>query len=206
MKKGFRVEQLFGSKTRARLLNVFVQNPGERFFVRELTRRIDAQLNSVRRELQNLLNLGFVKEVVATEERRSRKSPNEKKRYYQANTEFELFADLRSLLKKVQLMVKKNLVQDIDESGSIQLLVLTGRFVDVKEIPVDLLIVGEIDEKMLQKLLHAFEVEFGQEVNFTSLSKEEFFYRKQVSDKFITSILKAEHVIMINRLKEKIVL
>ncbi|MEK7665878.1 MAG: hypothetical protein AAB337_03300 [Patescibacteria group bacterium] len=204
MKKGFRVEQLFGSKTRARLLNVFVQNPEERFFVRELTRRIDAQLNSVRRELQNLLDLGFIKEVIAEKEHRGRKSPNEKKRYYQANTNFELYPDLRSLLKKVQIMVKKNLVQDIDENGSILLLILTGRFVDVKEIPVDVLIVGEIDEKTLQKLLHAFEVEFGQEVNFTALTKEEFFYRKQVSDKFLTSIMKAEHVVMINRLKEKI--
>ena len=202
MKKGFRVEQLFGSKTRARLLNVFVHNPEEQFFVRELTRRIDAQLNSVRRELQNLLEIGLIKEVIAPSEKRGRKSPNEKKRYYQANTEFELFADMKALLKKVQLMVKKNLVQEIDESGSILLLILTGRFVDVKDIPVDFLIVGEIDEKTLQKLLHAFEVEFGQEINFTLLTREEFSYRKQVSDRFLSAILKSNHIVMINRLKE----
>ena len=202
MKKGFRVEQLFGSKTRARLLNVFVHNPEEQFFVRELTRRIDAQLNSVRRELQNLLEIGLIKEVIAASEKRGRKSPNEKKRYYQANTEFELFADMKALLKKVQLMVKKNLVQEIDESGSILLLILTGRFVDVKDIPVDFLIVGEIDEKTLQKLLHAFEVEFGQEINFTLLTREEFSYRKQVSDRFLSAILKSNHIVMINRLKE----
>lgn len=204
MKKGFRVEQLFGSKTRARLLNVFVHNPEEQFFVRELTRRIDAQLNSVRRELQNLLEIGLIKEIVATEERRGRKSPNEKKRYYSANTDFELFADMKALLKKVQLMVKKNLVQEIDESGSILLLILTGRFVDAKDIPVDFLIVGEIDEKTLQKLLHAFEVEFGEEMNFTLLTREEFAYRKQVSDRFLSAILKSNNIVMINRLKEHV--
>lgn len=202
MKKGFRVEQLFGSKTRARLLNVFFHNPEEQFFVRELTRRIDAQLNSVRRELQNLIEIGLIKEIVAKEEQRGRKSPNEKKRYYKANTEFDLFAEMKALLKKVQLMVKKNLIQEIDENGSIMLLILTGRFVDVKEIPVDFLIVGEIDEKTLQKLLHAFEVEFGEEINFTLLTREEFAYRKQVSDRFISTILKSNHVVMINRLKE----
>lgn len=202
MKKGFRVEQLFGSKTRARLLNVFFHNPEEQFFVRELTRRIDAQLNSVRRELQNLIEIGLIKEIVAKEEQRGRKSPNEKKRYYQANTEFDLFSEMKALLKKVQLMVKKNLVQEIDENGSIMLLILTGRFVDVKEIPVDFLIVGEIDEKTLQKLLHAFEVEFGEEMNFTLLTREEFSYRKQVSDRFLSTILKSNHVVMINRLKE----
>ena len=53
--KEFRIEQLFGSKTRARLLTLFGEcRPG--VCVRELTRRIDAQLNSVRRELKNLVD------------------------------------------------------------------------------------------------------------------------------------------------------
>ena len=59
----FKIEQLFGSKTRARLLSLFLENPQRRFYVRELTRRIDAQLNSVRRELQNLVGLGIILEV-----------------------------------------------------------------------------------------------------------------------------------------------
>ena len=60
----FKIEQLFGSKTRARLLSLFLENSERCFYVRELTRRIDAQLNSVRRELQNLVRLGIVEEVL----------------------------------------------------------------------------------------------------------------------------------------------
>ena len=59
-KKGFRLEQLFGSKTRARLLGIFLQHPQDFFYVRELTRKIGAQLNSVRRELKNLIDIGLV--------------------------------------------------------------------------------------------------------------------------------------------------
>ena len=53
----FRVEQLFGSRTRARLLTLFLENADRAFYVRELTRRIDTQLNSVRRELKNLVDV-----------------------------------------------------------------------------------------------------------------------------------------------------
>ena len=194
--KGFKIEQLFGSRTRARLLNHFVHNADQRFFVRELTRKIDAQLNSVRRELLNLMELGIIKEVVDTDGK-------EKRKFYQSNQEFSLFSDLRSLLKKIQLLMKKNLVQEIDAKGKIDLLILTGRFVDNTSIPVDLLAVGEIQEEDLQKLLNEFEKEVGQEVNYTVMTKDEYTYRKQVSDRFLYSILNVEHVTMIDRVSTK---
>ncbi|MEK7105316.1 MAG: hypothetical protein AAB865_01370 [Patescibacteria group bacterium] len=151
-------------------------------------------MNSVRRELMNLVDLGVIKEVLETEGK-------EKRKFYQADQQFFLFADLRSLLKKVQLMMKKNLVQEIDARGKVDLLILTGRFVDNTTIPVDLLVVGEIQEEDLQKLLFEFEKEVGQEVNYTVMAKEEYLYRKQVSDRFLYSILNVEHVTMIDRFK-----
>jgi len=195
--KLFKVEHLFGSQTRARLLGLFVHNPEQQFFVRELTRRIDAQLNSVRRELQNLIELGVIREVID-----AAGGKGEKRKFYIVETEFVLFNDLRSLMKKIQLMMKKNLVQEIDEKGKIDLLVLTGRFVDNLTVPVDLLLVGSMQEPILQKLLQAFEKEFGQEVNYTVMTKEEYTYRKQISDRFLYSILNAEHMTMIDRMKK----
>ncbi|MEK7562001.1 MAG: hypothetical protein AAB541_04030 [Patescibacteria group bacterium] len=53
-------EQLFGSKTRVKLLSLFYSNPNRSFYVREITRKIDEQINSVRRELANLLSIGIV--------------------------------------------------------------------------------------------------------------------------------------------------
>lgn len=194
--KGFKIEHLFGSRTRARLLNHFMHNAGQRYFVRELTRKIDAQLNSVRRELINLVEIGIVKELVETDNK-------EKRKFYQADQDFFLFPDMRALIKKMQLMLKKNLVQQIDAKGKIELLILTGRFVDQNTIPVDLLVIGEMAEPDLQKLLVEFEKEVGQEVNFTVMSKEEYNYRKQVSDRFLYSILNVEHVTMIDRLGNK---
>ena len=52
----------------------------------------------------------------------------------------------------------------------------------------------------LQKLIGELEVDLGHEINYTLLPKEEFLYRKQVSDRFLASILGSEKVVMVNRL------
>jgi len=55
------VEKLFGSKTRAKLLELFFANTNKSFYVREITRVIEEQINSVRRELMNLESIGIIR-------------------------------------------------------------------------------------------------------------------------------------------------
>ena len=43
------LEKLFGSKTRAKLLQLFFSNPDKSFYVREMTRVINEQIHSARR-------------------------------------------------------------------------------------------------------------------------------------------------------------
>ncbi|HBO99790.1 MAG: polymerase subunit beta protein [Candidatus Uhrbacteria bacterium GW2011_GWF2_41_16] len=197
---GFRLEQLFGSKTRARLLGLFLQNPDKAFFVRELTRKIDAQLNSVRRELQNLVDLGLVIEQQEQKDEHAGKRLADRKRYYTVNQQFLLYHDLRLLFKKVQILLKQNLVQEIEAQGTIDFLLFTGRFMNDPNIPTDLLIVGSIDQKSLQRVVAVFESELGAEINYTLMPKEEFTYRRQIADRFLFSILEGEKVVMVDRL------
>lgn len=198
-KQGFHLEHMFGSKTRARLMSLFLEQPKEQFFVRELTRCIDAQLNSVRRELKNLMDMGLILEK-GTETRAAATTLADKKKYYTVNTDFILYDDLRSLFRKVQILLKQNLVDEIDAKGTISYLVFTGRFVDEKEIPTDLLIVGTIAQSALEAVIKKFETELPYEINYTLMQKDEFSDRRQVADRFLSSILNAERVVMIDRL------
>ncbi len=200
--KMFRLEQLFGSKTRGRLLGVFLNNPEQAFFVRELTRKIDAQLNSVRREIQNLTDLGLVKEKFAKKGEEDDKKAKDNKKYFIANTDCILFHDLRSLMQKTQILLNKNLVQEIDSKGKVDFLALTGKFVQDSDLQIDLLIVGDISDKSLREIVKRFEQELGDEVNFTMMPREEYVYRKQISDRFLFSVLDAPKVVMIDRLSE----
>ena len=78
------VEQLFGSKTRVKLLRLFYSNPNRSFYVREITRKIDEQINSVRRELANLLNVGIITSDTSNN-----------KVYYEVNQKYDYYAPLQ---------------------------------------------------------------------------------------------------------------
>jgi len=80
------VEQLFGSKTRVKLLQLFYSNPNRAFYVREITRKIDEQINSVRRELSNLLNIGIITS-----------DNTNNKLYYEVNQKYEYFEPLQQI-------------------------------------------------------------------------------------------------------------
>src|ERR1700754_820790 len=80
------VEQLFGSKTRVKLLQLFYSNPNRPFYVREITRKIDEQINSVRRELSNLLNIG----IIVSEN-------TENKLFYEVNQKYEFYEPLQQI-------------------------------------------------------------------------------------------------------------
>lgn len=197
-KKPFKLEQMFGSKTRARLMALFLSQPDDAFFVRELTRRIDAQLNSVRRELKNLVQLGFLSEKEGI--MKDSKRLSDKKKYYCVNQDFILFDDLRGLFQKVQILLKQNFVQEIQEKGRIDYFAFTGRFVDATDIPTDILIVGAIKQVDLEKMIAKFEDEIPYEINYTLMPREEFLDRRQVADRFLLSILNAEKVVMIDHI------
>lgn len=203
----FRIEQLFGSKTRARLLSLFLENPERAFYVRELTRRIDAQLNSVRRELKNLVELGMVLEVegkiIPSErdpEEPSEGQKFEKKKYYQAQVDFPLFADLRSVMKKAAILMNNRLVHDLGEKGRVDLLLLTGRFAERPTVATDVLIVGEVEVNAISEVITAFEQDIGREVNYTYMPKDEFLYRREVGDRFLAAILESKNIVLVNEL------
>lgn len=203
----FRIEQLFGSKTRARLLSLFLENPERAFYVRELTRRIDAQLNSVRRELKNLVELGLVLEVEGKilPVERDAEEPGEgtkleKKKFYKAHAEFPLFDDLRGVLKKAAVLMNNRLVHDLRSKGRVDLLLLTGRFADNASVATDVLIVGEIDANAIQEVIATFEQDIGREVNYTYMPKDEFLYRREVGDRFLGHILETKNIVLANEL------
>src|SRR5207302_304077 len=136
------IEQLFGSKTRVKLLQLFYSNPNRSFYVREITRKIDEQINSVRRELANLLSIGIITS-----------DNTDNKLYYEVNQKYEFFEPLQQIFGGGKRTVKKNTAKDEKVSeedefkalGHVDLLVYTGQFTRDEATGVDLLIVGDVN-------------------------------------------------------------
>ena len=170
-------------------MTLFLLNPDEEYFIRELTRKLDEQINSIRRELDNLKKLGLLKS----------KTKNRKKFYY-ANKQFVVFNELKSIVVKA-MSGKDDLVKKITKFGNVEFLALLGVFVE-KPSPVDLLIVGDLDKNKLQEFLNT-EIETEKPIRFSILSKDDFLYRIKCKDQFIQSILTdSDNIIAINKLEK----
>ena len=177
-------------------MQLFLKQPDEKYFVRELTRKIDAQLNSVRRELNNLVELGVV-EVTSSD---NKEEKTDRKKYYQVNKHFTLFDELRALFTKASILIQQDLVKSVIEGQPVQALILSGSFVGTTESETDMLIVGSPEPKSLQERIVAFETALGREINYTVMATDEYLYRKDISDRFLASILDNDNVVIHNTL------
>lgn len=199
------LEYLFGSKTRLKLLRTLFRDPGKSYYVRELTRILDVQINAVRRELELLMKAGIINEVqskdIAKDKPESTKAGAKLRKYYQLDHESILYPELQALLVKGQLMGEQKFIEDIEKkAGDLKLFLLTGRFTGDTRVDTDILLVGNIKERTLSKIVSKHEKDFGFEIRCTLMSTREFEDRRHVMDKFLYSLFEADHVRVVDEL------
>jgi hypothetical protein len=187
------IDALFGSKTRVKLLHLFLSNPGKSFYVREITRLIDEQINSVRRELANMLSVGVITSDSA-----------DNKLYYEVNQRYEHYVAFRAIFageRNEALEVPATSKQwhtPLAELPSLQLAIAAGVLVKGSLSEIDLLLVGNIPPQRLKSVLQKIESDEGREINYSVLNYDEFYYRLSVRDKFITGILSEKHTVLVD--------
>jgi predicted transcriptional regulator len=188
------IEQLFGSKTRVKLLQLFYSNPNRSFYVREITRKIDEQINSVRRELSNLLNIGIIES-----------DNNNNKLYYEVNQKFEFYDPLKAIFgdrsKKAAVAaepIKDEAKDSLKSIGKVELAVYTGQFTRDESAGIDVLFVGDINNHSLTKFMTDLEEKEGKELRYTSMSLSDFRYRQQINDRFLSNVLNAKKQVLVD--------
>ena len=199
------MEHLFGSKTRTKLLKLFMSNPNRSFYVREITRKIEEQINSVRRELANMLSMGLITS-----------DSTDNKLYYEVNQENEHYEALRMLFtgkkpvekksdskdaKAKKQVTPKTVSSDVDEAvwdkaGKISGLLYAGAFTRDKLSPVDVMIIGDVPVSRAEAAVAALEQQEGKELRYAIMEVQEWTYRKQVNDKFYAQVMSAKKQII----------
>lgn len=182
------LDQLFGSRTRAKILRLLLTNPEKSYFVREIARKIHEHMNSVRRELTILSSTDIVTS-----------SGEGQKKYYRANIDNSLFAELKALVFKGEVLEERRLLSQIEDSGRIYLLLLAGFFVNQENMPTDILIVGTIQRQKLERLMRTFQEHFDREIHYTVMTKQEFEYRHSLTDRFLYGILSGPSITVIDK-------
>lgn len=187
------IEQLFGSKTRVKLLQLFYTNPNRPYFVREITRKIDEQINSVRRELANLQSIGII-----TSENTNNKL------YYEVNQKYEFYPPLLAIFGE-DGAVKPATDTSEEESGALKALgrvdvaLYTGQFTRDDRSGVDILVVGDINQTQLAKYIAELEKKEGKELRYVVMTMKEFLYRQQLNDRFLGDVFASKKQILVDK-------
>jgi hypothetical protein len=169
------LKRLFISSTRQKLINIFFTSPTEIYYVRQLVRLAEEEINSVRRELDNLKKGG----IVESEWRGNRL-------YYWANKSSSIFNDLLVLAHKSSgLGLAMN---NKEQVGKIKILLYSYKFLANEPNingDVDMILVGSVSLKEIENLVKKEEEKLGREINYMIMDKKELQLRKQKRDPFI---------------------
>lgn len=192
------IDALFGSKTRVKLLHLFLNNPNQPFYVREITRKIEEQINSVRRELSNMLEVGIITS-----------DSSDNKLYYRVNQRYDYYVPLKAIFGDIKNDNKAisigsgNSVKDytslMQAIAGLRLVIFAGVLVHDSTSSIDILLVGNIIPAKLKALIKHIEKIEGRDINYTVLPYDEFYYRLSIRDKFITEILNNKHSVIVDR-------
>lgn len=185
------IDALFGSKTRVKLLHLFLNNPGRAFYVREITRKIDEQINSVRRELANMLSIGIIK------------SENSNNRlYYEINQEYAHFEPLHQIFADsgtadgAGVADANDWTKRLKPLGDVRVAVFGGKLVHGSKSEVDILIAGSVNKTQIKKFIRELEEEENKSLNYSVMSYEDFYYRLSIKDRFVTTLLATKHTVI----------
>ncbi len=191
------IDTLFGSKTRVKLLYLFLNNPGRSFYVREITRRVDEQINSVRRELANLLSLGVIK---------SNSVDDNNKLYYEVDQNYQFYKPLQQIFadKNTPSAVASDVTTTIDwgkrtrKLSGVRAVVLSGGFISDARSKVDVLIVGSPPKNQVKKFIQELEEDEHRPLHYTVIPYDDFYYRISMKDRFISEILDNRHRVILD--------
>ena len=150
------LESIITSKTRLNLLVKFFVNIANRGYLNSLANEFGESTNSVRKELNNLTQAGYLV-----------KKDSNNKVIYAANINHPMFNIMQSIVRK-HLGIEDIVNRILNKIGSIQKIILLGDYAQgIDSGTIDVLIVGnEIDKNYLDEIQLKIEKEIKRKVNF----------------------------------------
>ena len=182
------LEAIISSKTRVKLLTLFLLSPDREYYVREIVRMTEENMNAVRRELANLELFGLITGM---------KKGNQQ--YYTVNRDFFLYEDLQKILLKTE-GVARVIKEKLTNLEKIDCMFIYGSFASGKagsQSDIDLFIVGDVDENQIIPLVHESERTLKREINYTLMQRDDLKKRKKKGDPFVKNVMQEPKIMII---------
>src|SRR5262249_7207736 len=154
--------------------------------------------------LANLLSIG----IIASDNTNHRL-------YYEVNQTYEFYEPLKAIFgngaaaapaeegaeekKQVGAATTSAEREKVKAVGNIQAALYNGQFTRDESSGIDALIVGDINQHALAKFMAELETQEGKEIRYTVMPAQEFNYRRQINDRFISTVLASKKQVLIDK-------
>jgi hypothetical protein len=182
------LKNLFVSEVRIKILRLLLLSPEKSLHVRAIVRFVGAEINAVRRELDNLVSINLLQR---------RQSSN--RIYYTVNTLHPYYSDLIGLLAKEDGL-SYAIINKAKELGNVDFAILSKAFLRGRAssaLDIDLFLVGDVHADVLEKIVKTEEDRLGREINYAVMTSDEFKARKRTNDPFIYRVLTQSRLLLI---------
>lgn len=186
--KGGSMDELFISRVRVKLLQLFLSTEEPLLHVRDIVRRVGEEINAVRRELSRMEKHG----MVSSEWRGNR-------RFYHFRKDYIFYQQLLGFVAKSSGLGGE-IIKNKGKLGKIKYAILASRF--AKNLPsgpedVDLLVVGQIVLPELQAIVSDEQTRHEHEINYSFMDEAEFNFRMKRRDPFILGVILKPKIMLI---------
>lgn len=195
------LSKIFWSNCRAKILEKFLLEYeswyNEGFHMRAISRDLWEQINSVKRELDNLHNLGVLKFRLEL-----------RKKIFSLNENFILLKEFKQIFLLTYNPIEK--VKSYYKTKQLLELVVVNESIKTKLVKewkniLDIFMIWEIDKDDFNKFLSS--IFFSKKVKYAIISTEDFYNRLNYGDKLIKNILNEKGNIFIKdnlKIQEKL--
>jgi hypothetical protein len=183
--------KLFGGQARIKIMRLFLLNDNN-FDVEEIVSRSRVTKNNVRKEINALLAMGFIKQKTISKE--GYRGARKKIIVYYLNPSFKYLDYVRNLLTDPNLLLQEDLPQRFKPIGKIKLMLASGVFMGDNKSRIDIFIVGDkLKKNTLQQIIKGLEADIGKELNYVVFDTDEFKYRLDMYDKLVCDSIDLPH-------------
>ena len=181
------------TKNRAELLSLFFTNPDKSYYMQEIGRILNKKPGVFQRTLNNIASEG----ILVSEYRAN-------SRYFKVNKNNPIYKELKSIIFKT-IGLAGSIKQSLEELNNLKLAFIYGSYAKNIEnylSDIDILIIGNPDEKILINKLDSLEKKLQREINYKIFSYMDL--KKEILEKepFIINILENKKIMLVGRENE----
>lgn len=187
------IDKLFSSKTRVAVLKLFLFNPENSYYQRQISALTHQPIRGVQREVEKLQQLGLIE-----------KSVQGNRIYYKVNKNCPIFEDLKRIMFK-STGIAEVLKHSFKKSDAVRIAFIYGSYAKDNEnilSDIDLLVIGNISSKELSHLLSKPKKELSREINYAVFRPEEFRRKVKKKDHFLHAVLNDKKIFIIGNKNE----